>query len=74
MLRREDGMVIQAFARRGLYLCDIAKQVGMYPRTVRRALDWVGAPRLGPASGAVGWKPIGQTWTGCWPITSGTRW
>lgn len=27
MLRREDEMVIQALARRGLYLCEIAKQV-----------------------------------------------
>lgn len=39
MLQREDVMVIQALANRGLYLCDIVKQVGVHPRTVRRALD-----------------------------------
>jgi len=38
MLRKEDFMVIQALARCGLYLCDIAKQVEVQPRTVRRAL------------------------------------
>jgi hypothetical protein len=38
MLRKEDFMVIQALAQRGLYRCDIAKQVGVHPRTVRRAL------------------------------------
>lgn len=49
MLRREDFMVIQALAERGLYLCDIAKQVGVHPRTVRRALDRGGAPAARPA-------------------------
>jgi len=29
-------MMIQALARRGLYLCDIARQVGVHPRTVRK--------------------------------------
>jgi transposase len=49
MLRKEDFMVIQALAERGLYLCDIAKQVGVHPRTVRRALDRGGAPAARPA-------------------------
>lgn len=49
MLRREDVMVIQILAERGLYLCDIAKQVGVHPRTVRRALDRDGAPAARPA-------------------------
>lgn len=44
MLRREDFMVIHALAQRGLFLCDIAKQVGVHPRTVRRALDRGGVP------------------------------
>jgi transposase len=44
MLRKEDFMVIQALAQQGIYLSDIAKQVGMHPRTVRRALDRGGAP------------------------------
>lgn len=33
MLRKEDFMVIHALAQRGLYVCDIAKQVGVHPRT-----------------------------------------
>lgn len=37
MLRKEDFMMIQALAQRGLYLCDIATQVGVHPRTVGRA-------------------------------------
>lgn len=37
-------MMIQTLARRGLYLCDIAKQVGVHPRTVRRALARGEAP------------------------------
>ncbi len=49
MLRREDVMVIQALAKRGLYLCDIAKQVGVHPRTVRRALDRGEAPSTRPS-------------------------
>lgn len=44
MLRKEDFMVIQALAQQGIYLSDIAKQVGVHPRTVRRALDRGGAP------------------------------
>lgn len=44
MLRKEDFMMIQTLAQRGLYLCDIAKQVGVHPRTVRRALARGGAP------------------------------
>lgn len=49
MLRREDVMVIQVLAKRGLYLCDIAKQVGVHPRTVRRALDRGEAPATRPS-------------------------
>lgn len=49
MLRREDVMVIQAVAQRSLYLCDIAKQVGVHPRTVRRVLDRGGVPAARPS-------------------------
>ena len=49
MLRREDIMVIEALAQPGLYLCDIAKQVGVHPRTVRRALTRDGAPAPRPS-------------------------
>ncbi|MDF0651085.1 MAG: hypothetical protein P0121_06405 [Nitrospira sp.] len=48
MLRKEDFMVMQALAQRGLYLCDIAKQVGVHPRTVRRALARGRAPASRP--------------------------
>ena len=37
-------MVIQALVKRGVYLCDIAGQLGVHPRTVRRALQRGGAP------------------------------
>jgi IS30 family transposase len=49
MLRKEDCMVIHALARRGLYVCDIAKQVGVPPRTVRRALARGGPPAPRPS-------------------------
>jgi IS30 family transposase len=38
MLAPEDFMTIQALVKRGVYLCDIAEQLGVHPRTVRRAL------------------------------------
>jgi transposase len=42
-------MTIQALVKRGVYLCDIAEQLGVHPRTVRRALQRGGppAPRRG---------------------------
>src|SRR5690606_40281183 len=49
MLRKEDFMVIHALAQRGLYVCDIATQVGVHPRTVRRALARGGAPAPRPS-------------------------
>lgn len=49
MLQKEDFMVIQTLAQRGLYLCDIAKQVGVHPRTVRRALARGEAPAPRPS-------------------------
>lgn len=44
MLRKEDFMVIQALVKRGVYLCDIAQQLGVHPKTVSRALARGGAP------------------------------
>ncbi len=44
MLGPEDFMTIQALVKRGVYLCDIAEQLGVHPRTVRRALDRGGPP------------------------------
>lgn len=49
MLRKEDCMVIHALAQRGLYVCDIAKQMGGHPRTVRRALARGGPPAPRPS-------------------------
>lgn len=46
MLRREDGMEIQAQVARGVYVKDIAAELGVDPRTVRRAVA-----RGGPPSG-----------------------
>jgi hypothetical protein len=54
MLAPEDFMVIQALVKRGVYLCDIAEQLGIHPRTVRRALERGGPPaRRGGRRGSV---------------------
>jgi transposase len=45
MLRKEDFAVIQALDRRGLYLKDIAAELEVHPRTVKRALQRGGAPK-----------------------------
>jgi len=49
VLGLEDFMMFQALVKRGVYLCDIAEQLGVHPRTVRRALHRGGppAPRRG---------------------------
>ena len=39
MLRREDWMSIQAKVAQGIYLKDIAAEIGVHPRTVRRKAD-----------------------------------
>ena len=44
MLAKEDFMVIQALAKRGVYQRDIAQTVGVHPKTVQRALNRGGAP------------------------------
>jgi transposase len=44
MLRKEDFMVIQALAARGVYQVDIAEQLGVHPKTVARALRRGSAP------------------------------
>jgi transposase len=44
MLRKEDFMVIEALVQRGVYLCDIARAVGVHPKTVSRALARGSAP------------------------------
>jgi len=44
MLGKEDFMVIQALVKRGVYVCDIARQLGVHPKTVSRALARGSAP------------------------------
>jgi len=44
MLGKEDFTVIQALVRCGVYFCDIARDLGVHPKTVSRALKRGGAP------------------------------
>ncbi len=44
MIRKEDFAVITALHQRGVFLKDIANELGVHPRTVRRALDRNCAP------------------------------
>ena len=48
MLAKEDFMVIQALAQRGVYQRDIAETVGVHPKTVQRALTRGGAAPARP--------------------------
>jgi transposase len=47
MLGQEDFMKIQALSERGVYQKDIAEEMGVHPRTVRRALKRGSAPSGG---------------------------
>lgn len=44
MLRREEYLMIREMRRQGMFIKDIAAEVGVHPRTVRRALQRGGAP------------------------------
>ncbi len=44
MLRKEDFAVIKSLDQRGVYIKDIAAELGVHPRTVSRALKRKGAP------------------------------
>jgi transposase len=44
MLSKEDFVTIQTLHRKGVYQVDIARQLGIHPRTVRRALGRGSAP------------------------------
>ena len=44
MLRKEDWMEIKAQVERGVYVKDIAVELGVHPKTVSRALKRQGAP------------------------------
>ena len=43
MLKREDYLMIQEKVARGVYLKDVAAELGVHPKTVRRALARGGA-------------------------------
>lgn len=44
MLKKEDFIVIKALVNRGVYIKDIAADLGVHPKTVRRALQRGSAP------------------------------
>jgi len=44
MLSKEDFVVIEALRRRGVYVVDIAGELGVHPKTIRRALKRGGPP------------------------------
>jgi len=44
VIGKEDFMTIQALIERGVYICDVARQLGVHPKTVSRALARGGAP------------------------------
>lgn len=44
MLRKEDWMEIKAQLEQGVYLKDIAREIGVHPKTVARAIRRGGAP------------------------------
>lgn len=46
MLSQEDYLMIKALKKRGVYLKDIAAELGVHPRTVSRALRREGAPAV----------------------------
>lgn len=44
MIRKEDYTVMQSLKQRGVFIKDIAEELGVHPRTVSRALERKGAP------------------------------
>jgi transposase len=48
MLSKEDYAVIKALKQRGVYLKDIAAELGIHPKTVSRALKRGSAPKRAP--------------------------
>jgi IS30 family transposase len=55
MLGLEDFMTIQALVKRGVYLCDVAEQLGVHPKTVSRRCSGAARQRRGAAGAAVCW-------------------
>ena len=74
MLGLEDFMTIQALVKRGVYLCDIAEQLGVHPGRSDGRCSAVGRRHGVRAGAGVGSIPIGRWWISCWPRECGTRW
>ena len=51
MLTKGDWFMITQGKKNGKYLKDIAEELGVHPRTVRRALDRGGPGKVGRPSG-----------------------
>jgi transposase len=75
MLGLEDFMTIQALVKRGVYLCDIAEQLGVHRRTVSRAVRRGGppTPRRGGRRGSL-LDPYRAVIDGLVSEGCGTRW
>lgn len=62
MLRKEDWMTIQAQVEKGVYLKDVAHELGVHPKTISRALKRDGPPsgkRAAPREGKLDpYKPM----------------
>ena len=66
MLKREDYLMIQHKHDDGVYIKDIAEELGVHPKTVSRALKRA-APRPGNGRvpGGVFWTRTSRRLTGC---------
>jgi IS30 family transposase len=66
--------MIQERIRQGVYVKDVASELGVHPRTVSRALKRGGSPpgeRPRPARAS--WIGTNQQSIGCWQQECGTR-
>jgi len=72
MLGLDDFITIQPLVKRGVYLCDIAEQLGVHPKTVSRTVKRGGRRRLARADRTASWIHIGRCSTVSWPSGCGT--
>lgn len=64
MLRKEDFIMTEALREHGVYQRDIAKQLGMHPKTMNQALERERTPVRRRATGAtrLDLTPTKRTW------------